>query len=105
MDIGEGSCVTSTAQSTKDTPTDVARGKSEVSSGSEGPQGCNHKDGNEEEKGESGKDEEEEAEEEEEEEEEEEKEEEDYSKWGPLKVPVTVKIADLGNACWVVREE
>ena len=22
--------------------------------------------------------------------------------WGPLKGPVKVKIADLGNACWVV---
>ncbi len=39
---------------------------------------------------------------EEEEEEEEESVLEDRSKWGPLKVPVTVKIADLGNACWVV---
>jgi hypothetical protein len=37
------------------------------------------------------------------EEEEDEDEEEDISKWGPLKVPVTLKIADLGNACWVVR--
>ena len=27
---------------------------------------------------------------------------EDIAKWGPFKVPVTVKIADLGNACWVV---
>lgn len=102
MDIGEGSCVTSTAQSTRDTPTSVARGKSEVSSVSEGPQSCNHEDGDKEEggvaKAESGKDEEEEEVEEEEEEKEEE---EDYSKWGSLKVPVTVKIADLGNACWV----
>ena len=25
----------------------------------------------------------------------------DPSTWGPLKNPVNVKIADLGNACWV----
>ena len=25
----------------------------------------------------------------------------DPSTWGPLKYPVNVKIADLGNACWV----
>ena len=24
--------------------------------------------------------------------------------WGPLRRPVQVKIADLGNACWVVSE-
>ena len=33
--------------------------------------------------------------------EEEEEEEEDLI-WGPLKHPVDVKLADLGNACWVV---
>ena len=27
---------------------------------------------------------------------------EDLSKWGPLRAPVNVKLADLGNACWVV---
>ena len=27
----------------------------------------------------------------------------DPSTWGPLKNPVSVKIADLGNACWVHR--
>ena len=31
----------------------------------------------------------------------EEEEEEDLI-WGPLKHPVDVKLADLGNACWVV---
>lgn len=39
---------------------------------------------------------------EEEEEEGDEEVEEDVANWGPLKTPVTVKIADLGNACWVV---
>ena len=34
--------------------------------------------------------------------EEEEEEEEDLI-WGPLKHQVDVKLADLGNACWVVR--
>ena len=34
---------------------------------------------------------------------EEEEEEEDLI-WGPLKHPVDVKLADLGNACWVVSE-
>lgn len=33
----------------------------------------------------------------------EEEEEENARLWGPLKGPVQVKIADLGNACWVVR--
>ena len=28
----------------------------------------------------------------------------DESVWGPLGGPVNVKIADLGNACWVVSE-
>lgn len=27
----------------------------------------------------------------------------DPSVWGPLEYPVNVKIADLGNACWVHR--
>lgn len=63
----------------------MIRDKSEVSSVSEGSQG-----------GEGG------ACEEKEEVDKEAKEEEDVSKWGPLRVPVTVKIADLGNACWVV---
>ena len=27
---------------------------------------------------------------------------EDEENWGVLRKPVTVKIADLGNACWVV---
>lgn len=30
------------------------------------------------------------------------KETENTKLWGPLKGPVQVKIADLGNACWVV---
>ena len=24
--------------------------------------------------------------------------------WGPLKEPVNIKLADLGNACWVVSQ-
>lgn len=35
---------------------------------------------------------------------EDEKEKENAKLWGPLKKPVQVKIADLGNACWVVSE-
>lgn len=78
-------CVTSSALSTCDQPTSVEREKSEVSSVSEGSPGEGGEGGGEcaEESGEA-------------------EEEEDVSKWGPLKVPVTVKIADLGNACWVV---
>ena len=40
--------------------------------------------------------------EEEREERKEEEEEENLELWGPLRGPVEVKIADLGNACWVV---
>ena len=31
-----------------------------------------------------------------------EEEEAELKRWGPLRRPVQVKIADLGNACWVV---
>ena len=78
--------MTSLAASTSDQSTSVSRERSEVSPVSEGSHG-----------GEGGACEEGEGEEEDGAEEE-----EDASKWGPLKVPVTVKIADLGNACWVV---
>ncbi len=85
VDIMETS-ITSSALSTRDQLTIVEREKSEVSSISEGSPGeegvvCEEEEGAEEE-GEEG--------------------EVDVSRWGPLKVPVTVKIADLGNACWVV---
>ena len=41
---------------------------------------------------------------EEKEEEEDEEEQKNLRLWGPLKRPVQVKIADLGNACWVVSQ-
>lgn len=82
---------------TPDNLTNQDRDQSEVSSAVVSPRGIAVSEKKQE--GE-GKVEEHEAEEEEEEEEGE----EDLSKWGPLRVPVTLKIADLGNACWVVRE-
>ena len=90
-------CVSSSGTSTSDQLTNMERSKSEVSAMSEEPpdeEGVAKK--------EEIKEEIEEREEEREEEEEEEEDEEDETKWGPLKKPVTVKIADLGNACWVV---
>lgn len=93
MDTTETSCITSSALSTHDHPTIVDREKSEVSSaevspGVEGEEAlCEKKEESEERR----------------EGEVNEEVEEDIAKWGPLKVPVTLKIADLGNACWVVR--
>lgn len=87
VDTMDTSGVTSSALSTRDQLTVVERERSEVSSVSDGSPAegggvYEEEGGAEEEEGEEG--------------------EVDVSKWGPLKVPVTVKIADLGNACWVV---
>lgn len=84
----DAACITSSALSTRDHPTSMERDKSEVSSVSKGSpvdgggMSCKKEGGAEEE--------------------EEEEEVEDPRKWGALKTPVTLKIADLGNACWVV---
>lgn len=94
LPIAMDSNVTSAA-STSDQPTTTGtnRDRSEVSSVTEGSHveegGACEEEVDEEEAGPG-------------EEEEEEEEEVDLNKWGPLRVPVTVKIADLGNACWVV---
>ena len=88
VDIMETS-ITSAVLTTRDHLTAVEREKSEVSTFvadgvGEGGVVCEEEEGAEE--GEGG----------------EEDGEVDVSRWGALKVPVTVKIADLGNACWVV---
>ena len=92
----DATCITSSALSTCDHPTSMERDKSEVSSVPEGSPVDGDGGGVSFEK-EGGAEEEDE-----EEDDEEEVEEEDPRKWGALKTPVTVKIADLGNACWVV---
>lgn len=91
MDMTEATCVTSSVISTHDHLMSMDGEKNEVSALLEESSGGAEKkevEGKEEENSEA---------------EGEGEVEEDTVKWGPLKVPVTLKIADLGNACWMVR--